>query len=71
MPGKFFLYKYQVGDVVVMRKKHPCGSNRWEVTRIGAECRLKCSGCGHELNMTRAVLEKSTVDVERTAAADE
>jgi hypothetical protein len=36
----------QVGDTLVMKKNHPCGSNRWEVLRIGADFRIQCLGCG-------------------------
>lgn len=68
MAGKFFLYKYQVGDIVTMRKSHPCGSKNWEVLRIGAEIKLKCAKCGHEFVMSRPALEKATVSV--VAASD-
>lgn len=34
-----------VGDIVALRKPHPCGENRWEVTRLGADVRLRCTGC--------------------------
>ena len=39
----------RVGDVLVMKKKHPCGSCRWEVLRVGADFRIKCLGCGHQV----------------------
>ena len=67
MPGKFFLYAYEIGDVVKMKKKHPCGSFEWTVTRVGADCRLICNGCGRMTQMNRPVLEKATVEVRRTA----
>ncbi|MBR6879776.1 MAG: DUF951 domain-containing protein [Clostridiales bacterium] len=63
MPGKFFLYDYKVGDTVITRKKHPCGSNAWELTRVGIEFRMKCKGCGRTLVMERPALEKATVEV--------
>lgn len=65
MPGKFFLYKYEVGDVVRMKKKHPCGSSEWTLTRVGAECKMTCNGCGRLAVMDRPTLEKSTVEVKR------
>lgn len=65
MSGKFFLYKYEVGDVVVMRKKHPCGSNKWLLTRVGSECKMTCEGCGRQMSMDRPTLEKATSDVIR------
>ena len=38
--------KYEVGDVVRLKKQHPCGSSEWEILRVGADFRLKCLGCG-------------------------
>lgn len=64
MSGKFFLYPYQVGEVVLMKKPHPCGSTRWEVIRTGAEIKLNCKGCGHLVALSRAKLEKMTKAIE-------
>ena len=63
MPAKFFLYKYEEGDVVTFRKPHPCGSFEWKVLREGADFRLQCEGCGHQVMMARRVLEKSVKEV--------
>ena len=41
-------YQYEVGDIVKLKKKHPCGSFEWEILRVGADFRLKCQGCGHQ-----------------------
>ena len=41
--------KYEVGDVVRLKKQHPCGSSEWEILRVGADFRLKCLGCGHQI----------------------
>lgn len=65
MSGKFFLFQYEKGDIVVTRKKHPCGSKEWELTRVGSECRLVCKGCGRQMTMDRPTLEKATADVIR------
>ena len=56
--------KIQVGDVLNMKKSHPCGSNRWEVLRVGADFRLKCLGCGHQIMIKRPLAEKNTKSVE-------
>ena len=48
-----------VGDVVTLKKPHPCGSSTWEVLRTGADFRLKCTGCGHQVMMPRVQVEKS------------
>lgn len=60
MSQKFFLFKYQEEDIVVMRKPHPCGSKEWIVRRIGQECTLECLGCNRRMSLIRASLEKST-----------
>ena len=51
--------EFQVGNVVKLKKKHPCGSFEWEVLRVGADFRLKCTGCGHQLMMARTLVEKN------------
>lgn len=43
----------RLGDVVQMRKQHPCGSSEWTVTRTGADIKIRCSGCGHVVMMDR------------------
>ena len=65
MANKFFLYKYEEGDTVTMKKAHPCGSREWEVLRVGADFRLRCRGCGHEVMGARAKFEKNVRRVER------
>ena len=49
----------RVGDLLEMKKPHPCGSKRWKVLRIGMDFRLVCLGCGHELMLPRSRVEKS------------
>ena len=39
----------RVGDVLTMKKTHPCGEKRWQVLRIGADFKLRCLGCGREV----------------------
>lgn len=53
-------YHYEVGDIVKLKKQHPCGSNEWEILRVGADFRLKCLGCGHQVMVTRKLVEKNT-----------
>ena len=50
-----------VGDVVKLKKVHPCGSREWEVLRSGADFRLKCRGCGRQIMIARRLLEKSFI----------
>ncbi|MCR5715817.1 MAG: DUF951 domain-containing protein [Lachnospiraceae bacterium] len=53
-----------VGDVVTFKKPHPCGSKEWEVLRIGADFRLQCKGCGHQMMIARAKAEKNIKSVQ-------
>lgn len=50
---------YSIGNKVKMKKPHACGSNLWEVTRIGADFKIKCLNCGHIVMLTRVKFEKS------------
>lgn len=53
----------QVGDVLKLKKPHPCGSKEWEVLRIGADFRLKCQGCGHQIMIARRQVEKNVKEI--------
>ena len=55
----------QVNDILTMKKAHPCGAKDWLVLRVGADFRLRCLGCGHEVMGPRAKLEKSVRAVKR------
>ncbi len=55
----------QVGDKLRMKKAHPCGSKDWLVLRIGADFRLRCLGCGHEVMVERFKIEKNIREVTR------
>ncbi len=48
----------KIGDVLTLKKAHPCGSKDWEVLRIGADFRIKCCGCGHIVMLARSAVEK-------------
>ena len=49
----------QLGDILIMKKSHPCGEKQWRVLRVGADFRLRCLGCGHELMLPRSKAEKA------------
>lgn len=55
----------QVGDVLVMKKEHPCGSREWKVTRVGMDFKLTCAGCGHQIMVPRSKAEKSVKKIMR------
>jgi hypothetical protein len=50
--------KINVGDVVKLKKQHPCGSNIWEITRTGIDIGMKCRGCGHKVKIPRTKFER-------------
>ena len=45
---------FALGDVVQMKKPHACGTNEWTVTRVGADVKLRCHGCGRVVMLDRA-----------------
>ena len=49
----------QLGDIITLKKEHPCGSKEWEVLRVGMDFRLKCVGCSRQVMIPRKQLEKS------------
>ncbi|KGM96118.1 hypothetical protein Z968_07345 [Clostridium novyi A str. 4552] len=53
MAKEFFL-----GDIVEMKKQHPCGSKEWEVIRVGADIKIKCNGCDRIVMLPRSKFEK-------------
>ena len=55
----------RVGDIITLKKQHPCGSKEWEVLRIGADFRLKCKGCDHQIMIARTQAEKNIRNVQR------
>lgn len=50
--------KYNLGSIVVMKKEHPCGYNKWEIVRLGIDIKLKCLNCGRTIMMDRLEFEK-------------
>ncbi|HBA64524.1 MAG TPA: DUF951 domain-containing protein [Lachnospiraceae bacterium] len=59
--------QYAVGDIVKLKKKHPCGSFEWEILRVGADFRLKCIGCGHQIMIPRKQVERNTKEIRKKA----
>jgi len=50
--------RFHVGDIVELRKTHPCGGNQWEITRTGMDFGLKCVRCGRRILIPRVKFEK-------------
>ena len=49
---------YNIGTKVIMKKAHPCGANEWEVTRLGADIKIKCTNCGRTVLIPRIEFNK-------------
>jgi len=53
----------KIGDILRLKKKHPCGSDLWEVLRTGMDLRLRCLGCGRLIPVPRAKIERSILQI--------
>ena len=58
--------KFGCGDILIMKKKHPCGSDSFRVARVGSDIRIICTGCDRDLTIARETLEKSIKKVVST-----
>ena len=54
------IIKFRLGDVVELKKPHPCGSKQFKILRVGSEMRVLCLGCGRDMNLDRIKLERVT-----------
>lgn len=54
-----------IGDIIRLKKPHPCGSHEWEILRVGMDFRLKCQGCGHMIMIPRKQVEKKIKQVKK------
>ena len=57
----------QVGDIVRLKKQHPCGAKEWEVLRIGADFQLRCLGCGRQIMIASKLVEKNIREIRKKA----
>ncbi len=63
--------QYHIGDVVRMKKQHPCGSDLWKITRMGMDFGIRCEGCGHAVMIPRNKFERMARAVVETAKEEE
>ena len=56
--------EYKLGSIVTMKKQHPCGTNLWEITRVGVDIKIKCIHCGRSIMMDRMEFDKKLKKVE-------
>lgn len=57
------IIKFCVGDIIEMKKPHPCGSKSFRVLRVGSDIRIVCLGCSRDMTLERVKLEKATKNV--------
>ena len=62
--------KIEMNDILIMKKKHVCGSDRWLVTRAGADIKIKCEKCGREVMFFKPTLEKRIKSIEKANTAE-
>ena len=53
------IVKFEIGDIVELKKPHPCGSKSFKIMRVGSEIRIICLGCSRDMNIDRIKLEKA------------
>ena len=63
--------EYTLNDIVEMKKPHPCGVNRWQIIRVGADIKIECTGCGHIVMMSRYDFNKRLKKVLKRAEQEE
>ena len=61
---------FNMGDIVEMKKGHPCGSNEWEIIRLGADIKIKCCGCGRIVMLPRNKFSKNVKKIIKDNADD-
>lgn len=62
---------FYLGDIVEMKKQHPCGSKEWEVVRLGADIKIKCCGCSRLIMLERSKFEKDVKKIIKQNAPTE
>lgn len=55
----------EVGNIIKMKKQHPCGGFEWKVLRTGADFRLECTTCGHQVMIARRIAEKNIREIKK------
>lgn len=55
---------YKLGSILIMKKQHPCGNNKFEVIRLGADIKIKCVNCGRTIMIPRIDINKKIKKVE-------
>ena len=61
--GDYMTLDYKLGSIVIMKKQHPCGTNKWEITRVGADIKIKCLECNRTIMLPRVEFNKNVKKV--------
>lgn len=56
--------EYKLNSIVIMKKQHPCGANKWQIVRVGSDIKIKCLNCGRSIMLTRIDFNKKLKKVE-------
>jgi len=70
MAGKFELYPFRIGEILTLKKSHPCGSYDWMIERVGQEIGIRCRKCNHFLLIARRPLEKAIKKIQSDEKPD-
>lgn len=62
---------YAIGQIVRMKKKHPCGGDTWQIIRVGMDFRIKCLKCGHSVLLPRRRFERRVKEILQDSGADD
>ncbi|MEG0051049.1 MAG: DUF951 domain-containing protein [Terrisporobacter sp.] len=62
--------EFELNDIVETKKTHPCGSNKWEIIRVGADIKIRCVGCNRIVMITRSKFESSIKKIVKTEKED-
>lgn len=54
---------YKLGSIVIMKKQHPCGTNKWQIIRTGADIKIKCLECNRTIMLPRVEFNKKVKKV--------
>ena len=56
--GDYMTQEYKLGSIIIMKKPHPCGTNKWQITRIGTDIKIKCLECSRTIMLPRIEFNK-------------
>ena len=62
------VFRFAPGDIVELKKQHPCGGRKWEIIRTGADFRIRCLDCGRQVMLPRHKFEKNVKKIEGSTA---